>query len=59
MEGEGIGRAANGLYIISNTTIVNNIVIIAQRPTTSTDFVTKFVYDSVVDSANLDIVLWH
>lgn len=53
-----IGREANGLYIFTNTTTINDAVMIQKR-SNLTNFVPKYVCDYVVANANLDIVLWH
>lgn len=45
--------------IFSNTTTMNDDVMITQRATALTNSVTKFILDFIVDIINLDVFLCH
>lgn len=55
---KGIGREADELYVLANTTM-NDAAMITQRSDALTDSTTTSICDSVIDSVNLDIALWH
>lgn len=55
---KGIGKEVDRLFIFSNTITINDVVMITKR-SNLIDSVPYSICDSIVDNANLDIVLWH